>query len=167
MITKFCNQSTTPPKKLDLRSNLGVAIRIVLLAPILVMVSVEVAKGALIFVSNFESGFSEWGKELCCDHSAQIVSSPVRADKQAIQFTLNKSDPDVASSKRAELRLNSVPADSEHWYGLSIFLPSSHVKDPSTDILTQWHSKPDKNLGEEWPSPPLHLNNCLELHKHE
>lgn len=124
MTAQDCKKSATPQKKLSLRSALGVTARIVLLAtPVWVMPFVDVAKSAIIFVSNFESGFSEWGKELCCAHSATIVTSPVRAGKQAIKFTLNKSDPDVASSKRTELKRGTVPANSEEWYGFSLLLP--------------------------------------------
>ena len=158
MTIQGCKRSATAQRKLLLHSSLGVAARIVLLAtPVWAMPLIDVAKSAVIFVSNFESGFSEWGKELCCAHSATIVTSPVRAGKQAIKFTLNKSDPDVASSKRAELKRGTVPANSEEWYGFSLLLPLNYTADPSYEIIAQWHEYPDKNLGETWRTPPLYI----------
>lgn len=158
MTAKDCKKSVTSQKKLSSRSALGVAARIVLLTtPVWAISFANVAKSAIIFVGNFESGFSEWGKELCCTHSATIVTSPVRAGNQAIKFTLNKSDPDVASSKRAELKRGTVPANSEEWYGFSLFLPLNYIADPSFEIVAQWHEYPDKNLGETWRTPPLSL----------
>jgi hypothetical protein len=106
---------------------------------------------ALVFVSDFESGFSEWTAELCCSYSAQIVNFPVRAGNQAVKFTLKKDDP----SKRAELRLGAVPPNSEQWYSFSVFLPSDYQQDPSDEIITQWHDLPDRDLGETWKSPAL------------
>jgi hypothetical protein len=119
--------------------------------------SSKAVSNTLITVSDFELGFSEWGKELCYSHSAQIVNSPVRAGNQAIRLTLKKEDPLVAANKRAELKLGGVPANSEQWYGFSIFLPRSYKSDPSSEIIAQWHDKPDVELGEKWKSPALAL----------
>ena len=68
------------------------------------------------FTSGFESGFSGWKTDTCCQHSLKTVSSPRREGNRAAQFTLSKNDPDVAGSKRAEIGLNYVPANSEWTY---------------------------------------------------
>jgi len=56
-----------------------------------------------IFTSNFEEGdFSKWRKELCCQHSVQIVSSPRAGEHAGLvkeKVTL------FASSKRAEIEI--------------------------------------------------------------
>lgn len=128
----------------------------------------------LVFSEDFEDAdLSKWGKEftaqykdkkltqpgkeICCQHSAMIATSPTQPGDRAVKFTLYKNDPDVASSRRAELRSNAVPSNSEYWYGFSTYLPPDYVKDRSMEIVTQWHTKPDKNLGEDWRSPPLYL----------
>jgi len=81
----------------------------------------------------------------------------VRAGDQAIKIHLKKDDPHVAGSKRAELKLGEVPANSEQWYAFSVFLPSSYKQDPSGEIIAQWHDLPDRDLGEVWKSPALTL----------
>lgn len=165
-----CSNSATPQKKLPLRLALGVTAGLVLLStPAWADILITAIARPSIFTSNFEKGeFSKWKKELCCQHSAIIVNSPTRAGKHAVKFTLNKGDPYVASSKRAELRLDSVPANSERWYGFSMFLPSNYKVDPSFDIVTQWHKRPDSDLGESWRSPALSIltqNGALHLHR--
>jgi len=111
-----------------------------------------------IFSDGFESGaLSSWKKELCCNHSAEIVGSPARSGSKAVKFTLKKKDPLTAGSKRAELKLDSVPANSEQWYAFSVFFPSDFVPDPEMEIIAQWHNVPDFNQGEKWRTPALYL----------
>jgi hypothetical protein len=151
MTTKNGNNSAMPKNRLSLRLALGLAAPIALL-------TAGIGYAATVFSSGFESGFTGWGKELCCSHSGVISSSPVREGSRSVKFTLNKTDPDVAGSKRAEVRLGTVAANSEYTYRFSTFLPSSFTPDPSSDIVTQWHSYPDFNLGETWQGgPPLFL----------
>lgn len=128
----------------------------------------------LVFSEDFEDAdLSKWGKELapqykdkkltqpgkeiCCQHSAAIVTSPTQSGDRVAKFTLYKNDPEVATSRRSELRLNAVANRSEYWYGFSNYLPSSFVKDRSMEIVAQWNAKPDRNLGEDWRSPQLYL----------
>lgn len=156
MATKSYDKSTTTKKKLSLRSALGLAARIGLLtAPVWGLPLIGFARSATImFVSNFDSGFSEWNTEdLCCGHSGQIVSSPTRAGKGAMKITLNQND-----DRRAEIKLGAVPANSEQWYGFSVFVPRQYKKDRVHEIIAQWHGKPDRNLGESNVRPPLALD---------
>jgi hypothetical protein len=128
------------------------------MVPVVVIpLSSKAIGNTLIFVGDFESGFSEWGEEFCCGHSAQIVNYPVRAGKQAVRISLKKDDPFVAGSKRAELKLGGVPANSEQWYAYSVFFPPSYKQDPSGEIIAQWHDIPDWELGEGWKVPALGL----------
>ena len=60
------------------------------------------------FYSSFERGdLSEWNRygaqQLCCDHSVEIVTEPVRSGSYAVKLTVKPSDPNVKKSKRAEL----------------------------------------------------------------
>lgn len=121
--------------------------------------SALIANAATSTLWNFESGnFSGWYKELCCSHSAVVsTSSPVRDGRYSVKFTLKKTDPDIATSKRAELRHGYVPANSAYTYRFSNFLPTSFTKDPSMEIVAQWHNVPDYSIGEKHPSPPLYL----------
>lgn len=159
MAPKDFSNSATPQKKLWLRLALGATAGLVLLSTsVWADILLTATARPNIFTSNFEEGdFSKWRKELCCQHSVQIVSSPTRAGEHAVKFTLKKGDPFVASSKRAELRLGTVPANSEQWYGFSNYLPKDWVNDPSFEITAQFHNRPDLSLGEEWRSPALTL----------
>lgn len=131
---------------------------LVLMSVWIIPLSSRVKSDTLIFLSNFESGFSEWGVEACCSHSIQTVNSPVRAGEQAVRFFLQKDDPRIAGSKRTELKLGEVPANSERWYSFSVFLPADYQQDPSGEIIAQWHDLPDRDLGESWKFPALCLN---------
>jgi len=144
------------------------AVRIVLLSAPFWAAPLMGAKNTTLFSSSFESGLTGWDKQLlCCSHSVQIVSSPTREGKYAAKFTHRKSDPKV----RAEIRkFDSVSANSERWYGYSVFVPKEYAKDPVHEIITQWSNRPvDRDLGEDGRRPSLSLsirNDKLELNNH-
>jgi hypothetical protein len=151
MPTEDGSNFAMPKNRLSLRLALGLAAT---------LLTAGIGYAATIFSSGFESGFTGWGKELCCSYSAVIGTSPtypVREGTHSVKFTLNKTDPDVQGSKRAELRLGAIPANSEYTYRFSIFIPTTYQRDASPEILAQWHDFPDFNLGETWRSPPLCL----------
>jgi len=145
--------------KLWLRLALGLALPIALLTTATLT---KTAASNVIFDGNFERGLAPWKKvpkaiKTCCNHSLKIVNSPTRAGDNAAQFTLKQSD----GVRRAELRsVNAVPANSEVWYGFSIYLPNSWVVDRgANDIIAQYGAPPDRNLGETHSrgGPPLAL----------
>lgn len=155
-------------KKRSLRFGLTAAICGFVLTAVAGKAIVAVRANSSVFHSDFEDGFTGWNTELCCDHSAEIVSSPKRAGDKAIKFTLKKDDPLVSNSKRAELKQDRIPANAERWYGFSVYLPSDYKSDPSYEIITQWHAQPDFDLGEDWRSPPLSLlltDGAISMHR--
>ena len=116
----------------------------------------------LIFDDSFEDGdLSQWRTtDGCCDHSFKIVTDQARTGSHSLKFTLFKSDPNVHSSKRSEIdKPGDVfhPVGSERWYGFSIYLPDDWVADEVFEILAQFQSLPDLELGEEFRTPPLSL----------
>lgn len=119
------------------------------------------AEADLHFVGDFESGdASGWGEELCCSHSMEVVTSPVRAGNHAARFEIRQGDPTEAGGHRAELRLDNAQTGGEYWYGFSVYLPADWNYTGGDDpydwlILAQWHGQPDS--GEDWRSPPLDL----------
>lgn len=174
MTTKDSSNSATLQKKLSLGLALAVAVGTALLATPVWVMSFTGTGRHIIFNGDFEDGnltrwgkefnrdfkgknFTKSGKEICCEHSVQIISFPTKESRYAAKFTLYKDDPDVAKSRRAELRLNAVATKSEYWYGFSTYLPPEFVKDPSMEIVSQWNARPDKNLGEKWRTPQLYL----------
>jgi hypothetical protein len=115
------------------------------------------------FTSGFESGnLDEWthrgAKQLCCDHSLEMVKSPSREGDYATKITLNRTDPDVKSSKRAELRLKSTKLHNHYWYTFSTFFPNDWKASSAKVTFAQWHCVPDKLLGESGRSPPLSIS---------
>ena len=97
-----------------------------------------------------------WYRQWCCDRSARMVTSPVRSGSWAARFQLNRNDPDVSSSKRAEITAPNPQVsveEIERWYGFSVYLPSSYTADPkSAESVFQWHQHSDVG-----GSPPLAL----------
>lgn len=150
MVTKNLREPTNAQKKLSLRSALGLAARIAMFAiPVFTAPSIGIAASNILFVDDFENGnLFDWAKDLCCQHSAQIVNFPTRAGPHALKFTLD--EPSNGDKVRAEIALGSVPANSERWYGFSVLVPQDYKNDPSDEIITQWHNPPDKERGEEW-----------------
>lgn len=111
---------------------------------------------------NFESGdLRAWQglgrRQLCCEHSAQVVSDPIHPDRKVARFELRREDPLVRGNKRAEMRLPAAHMGDELVYGISVYLPPAWRDDPLPVNLFQWHSVPDKLLFEGGPSQPLRL----------
>ncbi len=67
-----------------------------------------------------------WRTQICCpSRSAQVVTTPTRSGGHSVRFQLDRGDPIVAASSRAELvEATAEPADAERWFGFSVFLPS-------------------------------------------
>jgi hypothetical protein len=114
----------------------------------------------LKFFSGFETGnFDEWtpamSKQFCCDHSAEVVTSPVRSGKFAARLAITPNDPNIRGSKRAEFRTRATLNGKNYWYAFSTYLPKPWEPSKHTVILAQWHNVPDKILGESGAIPPL------------
>ncbi len=113
--------------------------------------------------ADFETGdlsqWSGWGAhQLCCDHSARLVASPVRAGEHAAGFTIRRDDPLVKGSLRAELRGASARFGRDLGYAFSLYVPDDWAASPILTTAVQWHAVPDKLLGEKGRPPPLSLN---------
>ncbi|CAN5304303.1 polysaccharide lyase [soil metagenome] len=116
----------------------------------------------LPFREDFQSGnLSQWNRlgwrQLCCEHSLRLVSDPMRPDRQAARFELNRGDPLVRSNQRAELRLPAANMGAEYRFAFSVYLPPDWTADDMPTNLVQWHSVSDKLLFEGGPSMPLRL----------
>jgi len=147
----------------------------ILVAILLILISVPIPAKSINFKDNFEAKINEvWDKEFCCQHSMRSVETPQkwrRKGHSSIRFMLKQDDPVINLGKRAELALKSLPIKSEYIYiyRFSLFLPKTYRRDPSFEILAQWHGLPDFERGETWRSPPLALrtqngNFVLERH---
>jgi hypothetical protein len=94
-------------------------------------------------------------------YSGNIIDTIAESGKYCFRSELHKDDPDVNGSKRAEITLSSEKPLEEHWYAVSIFLPSDGDEnytddaDDNPESIVQWHNVPDE--GEEYSSPPLAL----------
>lgn len=105
----------------------------------------------IMFMSGFESSsFVGWEPEVCCKYSKTIVSSPVRSGRKAARFELHKG------TERSEIRQNRVKTNGEYWYGWSVLIPDDFRRDPSYDIIGQFHDYQGSNNG-WWGNAPRHL----------
>jgi hypothetical protein len=95
-------------------------------------------------------------RQVCCAHSAQIVTGSARQGRHALRMRLDAADPLVRASYRAEIRFPSTWRGSENDYAFSVFVPSDWVDD-TTFTVAQWHGVPDRWLGEAHQPPPLEL----------
>lgn len=114
------------------------------------------------FFEGFESGSKTnfWDSELPFASSGKVVKAPVYSGSYSFRVELARTDPEVAGNKRAEIALDTEKPLEEHWYGVSIYLPSDKNEyysddETSPESLIQWHNFPDS--GEDWTSPPLSL----------
>jgi len=90
------------------------------------------------------------------DTNAQHVSDSVLyKGEKSVRFEVKSSNPGDKGI-RSEFAFASE-SNSERWYTLSIYPPSTYLPDPEPEIVTQWHNVPDVNLGEQSLSPSLGL----------
>ncbi|MGF7231329.1 polysaccharide lyase [Arachidicoccus sp.] len=87
--------------------------------------------------------------------STQIIKDGL----PSFRFDLKRNDKTVADGKRAEIavKLENNP-NADLWFGFNMFLPVSYIPDPISEIVAQWHARPDFNKGETWRSPPIALS---------
>lgn len=115
----------------------------------------------LLWQSTFETttDFNQWYFESPLSTSITRSTSPVKNGSYAAKFVLNKTDPSIWDSKRAEVTYNAEkngPCKSERWYGLSFFLPTSYIADPCSEILFQWKGVSKTSLdGYSMSNPPI------------
>jgi len=118
-------------------------------------------KGPVLFRDSFDSTrfHTNWKRIEAGRASAiQRSDSVARNGRYSIRVELNRSDADAGGSKRSEIVFASEKTPNiERWYKFSIYLPKNYVVDPVHEILAQWHEIPDKDLGEDWRTPPISL----------
>ncbi|MEM8531970.1 MAG: heparin lyase I family protein [Chloroflexota bacterium] len=123
-----------------------------------------IAASADLIYEGFETtdDLNWWSLEKCCDYSIQLDEAYSRDGSQSARFELLRDDPDVSGSRRVELtsiKNGSAPIDSVRWYGVSYYVPSDYGIDPTFEIVSQWHSRPDDcNDPCDWGSPPMHIS---------
>lgn len=117
---------------------------------------------ALPFADGFESAdLRQWdhlgSRQLCCEHSARIVTDPVRDGSHALKVELHREDDTMRGNKRAEFRLGSAHFGQEYLYKISTFLPADWRDDALPVNVVQWHNVADKLLLEGGPAQPLRI----------
>ncbi|NEU09988.1 hypothetical protein GZH53_16810 [Flavihumibacter sp. R14] len=117
------------------------------------MATGTVSSGSLLNSSTFEesNAISLWQSE--ANPGAITRSNTVaREGSYSAKFSINKTDALISGSYRAEIKTDLMPINSERWYGMSVFLPSTYVKDPIPESIFQWHNVPNFKAGETWSS---------------
>jgi hypothetical protein len=100
----------------------------------------------------FDEAFS-W-KSVQLGYTAKIITTPTRYGNQAVQFTLNYDDGWFLPASQWRLNnpeeLHHFEMGSTHWYGFSIYLPEGFKINDQPEIVNEFLSKPDLDLGEIW-----------------
>jgi hypothetical protein len=109
---------------------------------------------ALLFTSDFEDrDLKGWRAS---GNTPSIAASPARAGKHALKSSLDRYGDRYPN--RTELSGPRADIGKEYWYGFSIFLPEDYVPDRVWEIVAQWHSVPDFDIGEKWRNPVMALS---------
>ncbi|KAM3571988.1 hypothetical protein VYU27_005976, partial [Nannochloropsis oceanica] len=117
---------------------------------------------------SFEDGFAGWTSlEGARNESIVLVSTPVRAGKQAARVTVNPGEM-THHGNRAEITHNLEDAPGTvGWYAWSVLIPLSYPtdEDPTRNwqIICQWHDQPDLDAGQSWDGFPPH-NSSIALY---
>ncbi len=109
---------------------------------------------ALLFISDFEDrGLKNWRAS---GNPPGIVEKPARAGTHAMKSSLDRYGDRYPN--RTEVSGPRAEIGGEYWYGFSIFLPEDYVPDEIWEIVAQWHSVPDFEIGEKWRNPVIALS---------
>jgi hypothetical protein len=119
------------------------------------ILSVDYEDGTFGNVSKVSSGrqTNTGYPSLCCSHSAQLVTSPVRNGNKAVKIQLRPSDEGYAYGNyydpyvRAEFeKWNVGHVGDARWYGFSVYIDPSYADtsdDPNGTIILQLHGNKD------------------------
>jgi hypothetical protein len=108
---------------------------------------------ALLFISDFENRSLQGWKY--SGNPCTIAPSPTRAARLVLKSSLDRNKDRFPD--RTELSGPRAEIGKEYWYGFSIFLPEEYVPDRVWEIVAQWHSAPDVDIGEKWRNPVMAL----------
>lgn len=106
---------------------------------------------------NIRQGWDN--QESCCSYSMTRSTNFKRTGNSSLRVELRKWDPDVSSSKRAELTDNSYPMPPQtniRWWSFSNYLPNDWIQDDVREMFAQWHYKPTSGVA-LGASPPIGL----------
>ncbi len=109
---------------------------------------------ALLLTNDFEDGgMKGWRSS---GNAPVVARGPARAGRRAMKSSLARySDryPD-----RTEISGPTAEIGKEYWYGFSILLPDDYIPDGIWEIVAQWSSVPDFDIGEKWRNPVAALS---------
>lgn len=117
--------------------------------------------GPVVFTDDFESGLTDGKGWIISGNAPTISSDMVRDGKYAMKTFLDRKN--SPKSFRTEVSQSAfakgVEPNTDVWYGFSVGLPKSYVKDNLWEIVAQWHGVPDTSVGEQnyIQNPPLSL----------
>lgn len=115
----------------------------------------------LLFEETFEGEDPLWNAhdtDFGTNYAFNVVDEPVYMGNKAGRFELRASDPLVNNGKRAEVVVVIGSELNERWYSFAVYLPSKEFgRDSQQEIISQWHQRADKHLGEDGQSPSTAL----------
>lgn len=121
-------------------------------------VSVHAQRNHLIFDVKFIDGsVTRYFFRSAYDNSAMVFTDSIerRPNETSIRFQVKLSGSGLKNQYTAII---GKPETSwERWYGFSVYAPADYLPDPEEETISNWHSRPDFDLGETWTSPYLAL----------
>ena len=102
-------------------------------------------------------------REMSVSEMTKTKDSPIQFSKEVARegtYSLKMSVQHQLGQFRSEVAFNSVPMNSEYWYGFSIYLPSDWQTDQQGNILAQWHARMnvDRQQGDGTGQPPVAIS---------
>lgn len=107
---------------------------------------------------NFCCGYLDPSEQVHPEYAFQRIATLARSGTRCGRFEVRQGDCWRDPNKnRAELSEESFFAQRGEsvWYGFSVLIPEDFVDKDNWLLVTQWHSYPDKELGEVWRHPIL------------
>ncbi|MEL7086591.1 MAG: DUF4347 domain-containing protein [Cyanobacteria bacterium J06597_1] len=121
----------------------------------------EVLQGRAIFNANIDNGGLKGLRVITHEpHGVKVAHDPTGSANKVIKFDLRPSDRPIQNAHRAEvvpIPQTPIRFGRTYTYRFRTFLPNDWQNDPSWEILTQWHKRPDKHLGETSGNPPAKI----------
>lgn len=124
------------------------------------MCPLAAAGAQLTFTENFESNKISTSKWAYSGNKARTTNSKIRKGNYSAIVSLDRKKDAVPF--RTEIRKRGFFSyNKENWIAVSVYIPNDWQSDTAPITFMQWHSVPDKKLGEGYRNAPI----AFRIHK--
>lgn len=128
--------------------------------PISSLFSSAIPNQRTLFADTFDSDLSNFKVDsgAADTHGALIQPDPLMSGN-ALRIEVRRDDPLANNKLRSEIiprvDRDEFEFDTDYFYQFRIYLPPDWETDTVSDVVAQWHGRPDRDLGEPYRRPPL------------